>query len=264
MCANTRVLYCGNSHTCVRVNKTTFLPTFTIICERVIIFRMDSSNRNLLIITGALAVLAVAMSLGAHWLSRFPGDLQFTLLFQSIHRNLLLSLMKWASYIAEGWRSVCIVVVGSIIVWWRVGKLGALLVVSAGLSTLLVSVIKTLVGRPRPSSDLVHVWIVENSNGFPSGHAFYAMVVFGLMAYFAFTYIRKPGLRTLIFVSLVVLVVLRGASRVYLGVHWPSDVLGGYLYGAVFLGIFIWIDRKLGRRFNHIPIPGYPHLNQTN
>jgi undecaprenyl-diphosphatase len=49
-------------------------------------------------------------------------------------------------------------------------------------------------------------------------------------------------------VSLLVLIILVGASRVYLGAHWPSDVLGGYVVGAVFLGVFIWLDRVLSRR----------------
>jgi membrane-associated phospholipid phosphatase len=207
----------------------------------------DRSDRNLLIVTGILAVLAVALSFAAHWLSPFPGDLKLTLWFQSLHSNALLSVMKWVSYIAEGWQSALLVIIGAVIVWWRIGKLEAALTLAAGLSTGLDSALKLLVGKLRPPSALVKVWEVFQSNGFPSGHAFYSMVVLGLMAYFAFTYMRKSSLRMLTFVSLIILIILIGASRVYLGVHWPSDVLGGYLWGATFLGIFIWLDRRLSR-----------------
>jgi undecaprenyl-diphosphatase len=53
------------------------------------------------------------------------------------------------------------------------------------------------------------------------------------------------GFRMLAFDSAIVLIILIGASRVYLGVHWPSDVLGGYLFGAKFLGVFISLDKRL-------------------
>ena len=205
------------------------------------------SERNLLIVTGILALLAITLSFAAHWLSPFPGDLKVTLWFQSLHSNALFSIMQWVSYIAQGWQSALLVIVSAVIVWWRIGKLEAALTLAAGLSTLLDSALKLIVGRPRPPSVLVKVWVVVHNNGFPSGHAFYSMVFLGLMAYFAFTYMRKSGLRMLIFVSLIVLVILIGASRVYLGAHWPSDVLGGYLWGATFLGIFIWLYRRLGR-----------------
>jgi len=208
----------------------------------------NSSDRNLLIVTGVLAVLAIAMSVCAHWLSRFPGDLRLTLLFQSLHSNVLLWVMKWVSYVTGGWRAALLVTVSGVVVWWRIGKSEAILTVAAGFSSLLDSVLKLVVGRPRPTPDLVQVWVVEHDNGFPSGHAFYAMVLLGLVAYFAFTYLRRPGLRLLIVVSLLVLIILVGASRVYLGAHWPSDVLGGYVVGAVFLGVFIWLDRVLSRR----------------
>jgi membrane-associated phospholipid phosphatase len=207
-----------------------------------------NSDRNLLIVTGILAVLAIAMSLCAHWSSRFPGDLNLTLLFQSLHSDTLLSFMKGVSYITGGWRSALLVIAGGIVVGWRLGKLEAVLVIAAGLVSLLDSALKLVVGRPRPTPALVQVWVVEHDNGFPSGHAFYSMVFLGLMAYFAFTYLRKTGLWLFIVASLLVLIILVGASRVYLGAHWPSDVLGGYVVGAVFLGTFIWLNRMLRRR----------------
>ena len=209
----------------------------------------ERSNRNLLIFTGVLTVIAIAMSTCAHWLSRFPGDLDLTLLFQSIHSNILLSVMKWISYVTEGWRSALLIIIGSIVVWRRLGKLKAAITITVGISSLLDSVLKVVVGRPRPTSDLVQVWVVEHNNSFPSGHAFFALMFLGLMAYFAFVHIRRQGFRVLIIVSLMILIILIGASRVYLGAHWPSDVLGGYVVGAVFLGIFIWLDRVLKRHF---------------
>jgi len=189
------------------------------------------------------------MSICAYWLPRFPGDMNLTLLFQSIHNDTLLSIMKWVSYITAGWRSALLVIAGSIIVWWRLGKREAIMMTVAGLGSLLDSVFKIMVERPRPTPDLVQVWVAEQSSSFPSGHAFYAMLFLGLAVYYAFAYMHRSDLRTLIMASLIILILLIGASRVYLGAHWLSDVIGGYISGAVFLGIFIWLDRVSKRRY---------------
>jgi undecaprenyl-diphosphatase len=202
----------------------------------------NSPNRNLLVVTGSLAITAITMSVCAYILPRFPGDLNLALFFQSLHSNALLSLMKWVSYVTAGWRSVLLVIAGSLIVRWLLGRREAIMMTAAGLCSLLASVFKIIIGRPRPSPDLVQVWVVDNSGSFPSGHAFYAMLFLGLAVYFLFTRMNSTSLKTTTMAILISVILLVGLSRVYLGAHWPSDVLGGYLYGAVFLGILIWFD----------------------
>ena len=208
----------------------------------------NSPDRKLLIIVGAIAVFTIALSIYAHSLPYFPGDLSLTLLFQSLDSDSLLLVMKWISSAFEGWRAYALVSVVSIIVWWRLGKLKATLAASAGFSSLLIAVLKSAVDRPRPTADLVKVWEVKHDPSFPSGHAFYIMAILGLAAYLAFTYIRNPALRTASVTILIILILLTGISRIYLGAHWPSDVLGGYMAGAVIPGMLIWLDRALSRR----------------
>jgi len=200
------------------------------------------SRRGLLAIAG-LAVLAIAVSLCARWELRFPGDLPLTLLVQSIDGKILLSLMEWVSYIMGGWRAAVIVIAGGIVVWRYLGRLEGGSVLASGLLSLLDSPIKLAVNRPRPTDALVQVFAAENGSGFPSGHALFAAVVLGFLAYLAIARLRRRGLRTLTFAGLITLILLTGASRVYLGVHWPSDVLGGYLFGPVFLAALIWFYR---------------------
>jgi len=200
------------------------------------------SRRGLLAIAG-LAVLAIAVSLCARWELRFPGDLQLTLLVQSVNGKPLLSLMEWVSYLMGGWRAAALVVASVIVVWRYLGKLEGGLVLVAGLSSLLDSPIKFAVNRPRPTSALVQVFAAEHGSGFPSGHALFAAVVLGFLAYLAATHLRRRYLRLLSVACFIILILLTGASRVYLGVHWSSDVLGGYLIGAVFLTALIWFCR---------------------
>jgi membrane-associated phospholipid phosphatase len=197
-------------------------------------------RRKLLAIVG-LAVLAMAVSICARLELRFPGDLHLTLLVQSIDSKSLRLLMEWVSYLTSSWRAAVLVIASGIVVWLRIGKLEGCFVLAAGLSSLLDSPIKAVVNRPRPTPDLIKVFVAEHGSGFPSGHALFAVVFLGFLAYLAITHLRRRSLRTLSFVGLLMLILLIGASRVYLGVHWPSDVLGGYLIGAVLLVVLIYL-----------------------
>jgi membrane-associated phospholipid phosphatase len=131
-----------------------------------------SADRTKLII-GALAALFLVISFLAHLVPRFPGDLYASLLFQSMHSTCLLAIMKGVSYATGDWRAALIVITGGIIVWLCVGKLEASLVVLSGIITTVNEVFKIAVARPRPSADLVTIFVSEKANSFPSGHAFF-------------------------------------------------------------------------------------------
>jgi undecaprenyl-diphosphatase len=201
-----------------------------------------------LLVIGGLTILAAVLCACAHWEPRFPGDLRLTLLFQDIQSGTLDSIMAWVSDLTEGWPAAGLIAAGSIATWCCLGKLKAGLVLMTGLSSPIYSGLKLIVDRPRPTPDLVRVFELEHGNSFPSGHAFFAIVFWGLLAYFAFTRWQRRGLRILLLSSAVLVILWIGASRVYLGVHWPSDVLGGYVTGAVFLTTLIWLDRTWQRR----------------
>ena len=203
-----------------------------------------SANRNRLLLIGGLVVLTLAVSFCARWTPRFPGDLPLTLLLQSIDNGLLRSVMEWSSFLFGGWRAVLFVVVSAAAVWWRLGRLEGAAVLVAGLVSLVDSAIKVVVNRPRPTPDLVRVFVAESESGFPSGHALFAAVVLGVLAYFIATHVRKRRLRLLSLAGLLLLMVSIGVSRVYLGAHWPSDVIGGYLVGGALLATLIWFYER--------------------
>lgn len=195
------------------------------------------------LLIGFLAILALAMSICARFVSRFPGDLCLTLWLQSFNNHLMLSAMECISFISADWCSVLVVVATGIVIWWRIGKLEAIMILVGGLITLVNTALKLAINRPRPSADLVHVLSPLQSNGFPSGHAFFAILVLGLAAYFASISLKNRVLRMLVLTGLAALILLVGTSRVYLGVHWPSDVMGGYVIGGTFLSVLIWFHR---------------------
>ncbi|MFL5731860.1 MAG: phosphatase PAP2 family protein [Chloroflexia bacterium] len=110
----------------------------------------------------------------------------------------------------------------------------------ASIATSLAEVVKVLVHRGRPSADLVKVIGHPNTFSFPSGHVTQYVLFFGFSFYLAFT-LMKPGVpRTLILAFSAAMVLLVGVSRIYMGQHWASDVLGGYTLGFGLLLLIIW------------------------
>lgn len=84
--------------------------------------------------------------------------------------------MKCISLIFGGWYVVLVTVAIGIIVWWRVGRLEAIMILVGRLIALVNTALKLAIDRPRPSADLVHVLSREQGSGFPSGHAFFILV----------------------------------------------------------------------------------------
>jgi membrane-associated phospholipid phosphatase len=91
--------------------------------------------------------------------------------------------------------------------------------------------LKLFFAKPRPQ--LWHQLIVETSSSFPSGHALGSMVVYGFLAYLLATEFTRSS--QLIYAVMTGLILLIGLSRLYLGVHWLTDVIAGYLVG------FLWV-----------------------
>ncbi|HLZ62128.1 MAG TPA: phosphatase PAP2 family protein [Ktedonosporobacter sp.] len=96
--------------------------------------------------------------------------------------------------------------------------------------------VKRLIKRPRPTKDLVTVACVINEPSFPSGHVMHYMNLFGMLTYFLATNWRSGRVRNFLIAACVSLITLIGPSRVYLGAHWPSDVMAGYASGGLWFG----------------------------
>ncbi len=108
--------------------------------------------------------------------------------------------------------------------------------------------IKTIVDRPRPTSEAVQVLQGEDGLSFPSGHVATYTALFGITFFLVTRYVNNLWLKRVLQVILGAMIFLIGPSRMTLGVHWPSDVGGGYLVGAIYLLIavplFIFLSRR--------------------
>lgn len=107
----------------------------------------------------------------------------------------------------------------------------------AGVAYGVNILLKLLLHRKRPHGRIIRTLGIQ-SYSFPSGHAFGSVILYGLLAYLAFRHLNGPA-EVLLAVLLLGLILMTGISRVYLGSHYPSDVLAGWLLGALSLAIII-------------------------
>lgn len=111
-----------------------------------------------------------------------------------------------------------------------------------GGTGVLNLIAKQLISRVRPE---VNYLIDQPGYSFPSGHTMAAVSLFGLIVYLSYIMIEKGTVRKLTVISAITLVVLMGASRVYLGVHFFTDIMGGTLFSLTWLMISIYLVESL-------------------
>ena len=140
-------------------------------------------------------------------------------------------------------------------VWRRVRGAAWTLPLAVVGSGVIIQGVKLLVQRPRPAffTPLLH----EAGYSFPSGHSLIAMVVYGLLGYFALHLVHGWAARLAVRVVTVLIVLLIGLSRVYVGVHFPTDVLAGWTAGVPWLIACLGLHEVLARRW---PSSGEPVL----
>ena len=166
----------------------------------------------------------------------FPFDLQITRGIQEITIPAFGQLMNWLSW--PGFPPQAFVIPAVIVAFLyglglRWEAIAAL--VAAVSSTVVGGLIKTLIQRPRPAANLVHVFRILNSYSFPSGHVLFYLAFFGFLFFLTFSLLKPSALRIVVLVVLGLMILLIGISRIYLGQHWASDVLGAYLLGSLTL-----------------------------
>jgi undecaprenyl-diphosphatase len=127
---------------------------------------------------------------------------------------------------------------------------------ATGSGFILNVLLKQILQRQRPH--LEDMTILEQSTGFPSGHAMMALLTYGLLAYGLAPRLRQPWQRAALVGGLALLVALIGYSRMYVGAHYFSDILGGYAAGLFWLTLCITLDslghtHGIARRQSAVP-----------
>jgi membrane-associated phospholipid phosphatase len=178
------------------------------------------------------ALLAVLASIDAY----FPFDPVITRALQSLGSPFMDALMNFVSWFGFGTQSTILALMTAAALYGLKLRKEALVILVAVIgSTLLNLLVKIVVQRPRPSADIIKVFQNLTSYSFPSGHVMFYTAFFGFLFFLAFTLLKPSWLRTLLLILTGGMVLLIGPSRIYLGAHWPSDVLGAYMLGGLVL-----------------------------
>ncbi|WP_415930783.1 phosphatase PAP2 family protein [Zhenpiania hominis] len=164
----------------------------------------------------------------------------------SIRNPALTEVLKVITYMGN-WQTITLLCI--VLLLFRKTRLRYGVPVSAGaiFVTIFNRIIKLIFKRPRPEESL-HL-IEEGGYSFTSGHSITSMVVFGLLIYLVRKYVRNRKAANILTAALAVPWIFIGLSRIYMGVHFPSDVLAGWALGAaVLVGIIVIVEKCDARR----------------
>ncbi|MBI5033184.1 MAG: phosphatase PAP2 family protein [Chloroflexi bacterium] len=215
-------------------------------------YRASLFESYLIVAVVIFSILAIL----AHTVAYFTIDLTITQAIQEFRGggfDAIMRFLTWLGYTPQGPLLIAFAVLFlylSGLKWESV----AMLLSNIGIS-ILGTLIKVIVVRPRPSPDLVNVITKLPDYGFPSGHVLFFVTLFGFVGFLAFTLLKPSWLRRSIVGICLALVFPIGFSRIYLGAHWASDVIAAYLLSSVWLTLTVHFYRwgKI-RFFVHQPV----------
>jgi undecaprenyl-diphosphatase len=189
---------------------------------------------------GIVALLATAVTSGVS--DGFDQSIIEAVRAPALHDVLspLRAITELGSTVAVTAVALLTLLVGVLIGPWLHGLIGA---IAIGLTSAGNQALKALIARARP--DVLDPLVDERGFSFPSGHSVLGMVAWGILAVLVMRSRLPLNVRRGIVAVLAVLIVLIGVSRVWLGVHYPTDVLAGWTAGAVIVLLYARLTRRV-------------------
>lgn len=145
--------------------------------------------------------------------------------------------------LAGNWQAIIAVCVIFLVIPYTRKSIGLPLSIGNAVVLLTNKTIKYIIHRARP--DISLFLISEDGFSFPSGHSISSMYTYGLLLYFVVTNVKNTAWKIVLTIVLTVLMFGIGLSRIFVGVHYPTDVLAGWSLGALAVMVTIWILQKL-------------------
>jgi membrane-associated phospholipid phosphatase len=206
----------------------------------------------------------VVLALAAHVVPYFAVDLKITHFIQSWESPVFIRVMaglSWLGFVPQ----VDVLGVLVVVVLYAGGlRWEAISTTLAALGVGVGTLVKLIVYRPRPSADLVHVFRQLPPSGFPSGHVLMFTAFCGFLTFLTFTLVKPSWGRTALIAIFALLMLLMGLSRISLGQHWFSDVMGAYMLGSLWLALTIRVYRwGKPKFFVHQPVAPEAHGAQA-
>ena len=210
-------------------------------------------NRKSVFVFTLLFAFAVVLSYAASIFPVLPLDIKSYYELQEEASPFFDRSMQGVSYLGETSIALALTIIAVMTFALRHQWIEAIFMFATISNVLVTFALKELIHRARPFPMPIdsNGFLQEiNKYSFPSGHVLFFVVFFGLFAYLA--WLNFSGhTRILVILACAVLIILIGLSRVFLGAHWASDVLGGYVIGTIWLLILIFSYRWAIRRKAH-------------
>ena len=217
-------------------------------------------NRKIALVFVIMLAFAILLSYAAAKFPVLPLDLKTYEELKEQANPLFDILMKWVSDLGEV--AIALALTAIAIVTFAVKRhwIEAVFMLATTSSVLLAFVLKELIHRTRPfpldqnATGINATGIIQSINeySYPSGHVLFFVVFFGFFAYLAWIHFAGRT-RAIVIAICGALILLIGPSRVFLGAHWASDVLGSYIIGTIWLFLLILAYQWTVRRKYHDP-----------
>lgn len=204
-------------------------------------------DRRLVVVAGAYAAfVAVVIALSAVLAGKGALafiDHSFLAYAAAIQSETLTQIMRVVTALGEGTVIAGLSIMS--VIWFLhrgMAMHASALVTSVGGAAGVAMIMKRVLERARPSGFQA---LAEHTFSFPSGHAALSLAFFGILVYFLLRHTQRLSLKIFTVLAGIVIIGAIGISRVYLGVHWPSDVIGSYVLVGLWLFIVIrHMERK--------------------
>ena len=145
-------------------------------------------------------------------------------------------------YITWFGSSTCLILISLLSLILKNKKISLCILSNLILITILNQLLKFMFERPRPTEYRI---ITETGYSFPSGHSMVSMAFYGFIIYLIYKKVNNHYIKWILISILSLLIVSIGISRIYLGVHYTSDVLGGFLISISYLIIYIKYTKRI-------------------
>lgn len=124
---------------------------------------------------------------------------------------------------------------------FRDKKISISMIICLVVGIIINNIFKVIFARVRPD---INPLVVENSYSFPSGHSMMSMIFYGYLIYLIYNNLENKKIKFMLIFVLSVLILCIGFTRIYLGVHYVSDVIGGFLLGFAYMVIYANVANK--------------------
>ena len=226
---------------------------------------MVESRRSLGIAIGvSLAALVIATYI-ALTVEQLGWDPDITMWVQKFSLGKARFMRGWLFWMGGIGVAGIVLIVMAGVLWFRNLRIESAFVALTAIPNFFNFALREMIGRSRPSAELVEVIGGPQGFSFPSGHALHVLFFYGFLLYLAAMLLSNRRLLRTLMVLGAIYIPLSGLWLIYDGRHWFTDVMGGYIYGAFYLSMWIaayrWTKHQMEERGRFRPLYDLLRIN---